>query len=206
VTKTNASPLRDARRASRRASRSAIASSGVRGDKRTRGSLLAVLFLLLKEFLLNEIAAAIVARLESGRQREGEGWKEKKCAYTLPRERGEEKRREGGKGGSFSCGCAGRHCAVFFLLRPPLRSSAACPRHRQLRVSRRSALVAAGASCRARALTSQKFRRGQNGPRTKHLSFPEFDRWNRTQVRKFNSQFTTRFPKAHFLAELNVGR
>ena len=29
---------------------------------------------------------------------------------------------------------------------------------------------------------------------------------NRTQVRKFNSQFTTRFSKPHFLAELNAGR
>ena len=97
MTKTNASPLRDARRASRRASRSAIASSGVRGDKRTRGSLLSVLFLLLKEFLWNEIAAAIVARLESGRQREGGVEGEKVRVHTSAREgrREEEGAREG---------------------------------------------------------------------------------------------------------------
>ena len=54
---TKASPLRDAaRREYCRASRSAIASSGVRGDKhKTRGSLWFLLFLLLKGKLGAEV-------------------------------------------------------------------------------------------------------------------------------------------------------
>ena len=221
MTTTNASPLRDARRASRRASRSAIASSGVRGDKqRTRGSLLAVLFLLLKEFLLNEIAAAIVARLESGRQREGEGWREKK-ARTHFRARGTMRRggREGRWVGVASLAVVRADTGQYFsrcvrLSAPPplARATASSESVGTARSSQLAPAAALALGHRfhknfAEAKTALGLR--QKWPSLSLLSCAktmEFDRWNSTQVRKVHqSQFTTCFPKPHFLAELKVG-